>query len=269
MRVGGGAVASQRATSASKARANASSLSRSSVSPAAMAWPPKLADELGVARGDRIEHIADVHARDRACRAAQGGIIGQRKGNHRAAQPVLDAAGDQAHHALVPALIEQAPRRCARAPRAAGRAGERTAACASVCIFASMLAALLVQLIQARGQRRASSASSVEQAVDADAHVIDAAGGIQARGHPEGEVRGGEVRLGACRAAPAAHGCPARSVRRGCAAVPGDQHAVVGIERHDIGDRAQCHQVEKLARCRRRPAGQPVLIEPARSAAMT
>ena len=63
-------------TSASKARAKRSSCARSSVSPAAMAWPPKLADELRIARRDGIEHVADVDPRDRARRAAQRRRIG-------------------------------------------------------------------------------------------------------------------------------------------------------------------------------------------------
>ena len=49
-----------------------------------------------------------------------------------------------------------------------------------------------------------------------------------------------------------------------------DQHAVVGIERHDVGDRAQGHQVEQLAPPRARPAaGRRSLQQRRCSAAIT
>ena len=93
------------------------------------------ADELGMARGDGVEHVADVDAGDRARRAAQLPSPAQREGDHRPAQPVLDAARDQADDALVPARIEQAhaaalERPRARIAQAAHRGRAPPAACA-------------------------------------------------------------------------------------------------------------------------------------------
>src|SRR6185503_14957484 len=65
-------------------------------------------DQLRVARGDRIEHVADVDARHRTGRAAQGPVGGAREGDHRAADAILDAARDQTDDALVPVEIEEA-----------------------------------------------------------------------------------------------------------------------------------------------------------------
>ena len=62
-------------------------------------------DEVRVARGNAVEHVADVHARDGASRAAQARIVGARKSKHRAAHAFLDAARDEADDALVPALM--------------------------------------------------------------------------------------------------------------------------------------------------------------------
>ena len=64
-------------------------------------------DEVRVTRRNTFQSVADVDAGDGAGRAAQRTIFGARECNHRSMQPVFNPAGDQTHHALMPALVEQ------------------------------------------------------------------------------------------------------------------------------------------------------------------
>src|SRR5213595_1831967 len=134
-------------------------------------------DEIGVARRDRVEHVADVDARDRARRASQARPICEREGDHRAAQAILHPARDQPDHALVPALIEQAYAAALQRPGA----GIRQAAHRPECHLLHARfdrAALPVELIEARRERLGGGEFILEQALYADAHVVETAGGV-------------------------------------------------------------------------------------------
>ena len=85
----------------------------------------ELLDETRVARRDRVEHVANIDAGDRARRAAQRSALGARESDHRPMQPILDAPGDEPDDALMPARIEQAqPERLAAGLIEAHRRGE-------------------------------------------------------------------------------------------------------------------------------------------------
>ena len=64
--------------------------------------PAEFADQLGPARGDRIEDVTNVNSGDRARRAAQLLVTGKCEGYDRPPQPVFYTAGDEADYALVP-----------------------------------------------------------------------------------------------------------------------------------------------------------------------
>ena len=118
----------------------------------------------------------------RARRAAQRQLVRAGEGDHRAAHALLHAARDQAHHALVPAGVEQAhpgvPHLPGREVRQAAHRAERL-----VLHLRLDRAALLVELVEAHGETLGARGIVLEQALDADAHVIEAAGGVQPRRH--------------------------------------------------------------------------------------
>src|SRR6185312_14032558 len=64
-------------------------------------------DELRMAHIEAREHISDVDAGRRACRAAQLPLACDRKGDHGPADVLLDAARHEPDDALMPALIEE------------------------------------------------------------------------------------------------------------------------------------------------------------------
>ena len=59
-------------------------------------------------RRDRVEHVADVHAGDRARRALQRRCVRARQRDHRTMHAILDARSHQTDHTLMPGLVEQA-----------------------------------------------------------------------------------------------------------------------------------------------------------------
>jgi hypothetical protein len=63
--------------------------------------------QVGVALGDQVQRVAQVQAGNRAAGALQFAGVAAREGKGRAMQLFLDAAGQDADHALVPAGIEQ------------------------------------------------------------------------------------------------------------------------------------------------------------------
>src|SRR3979490_636796 len=118
-------------------------------------------------------------------------------------------------------------------------------------------APLLVGPLEPRRERLGGGEVIGEKALDADGHVVDPAGGVQARRHAKGEIGGGEIVRRAAGnaqqrtdAGPAASGANAPQPLR-------DQYAVIGIERHDVGDRAERHQVQQVRRAGGRGARKP------------
>src|ERR1700722_275495 len=151
-------------------------------------------DEVRVARGDAVEHIADVHARDGASRAAQARIVGARKSKHRAAHALLDAARDEADDTLVPALIVET--HAAPLQRAPALLVETLHGGERIGLHARLdRAALAIEPVEAAGKRHRLALLVRQQTLDADLHVIDATGGVQPRRDREGKVRRGEMRL--------------------------------------------------------------------------
>ncbi len=101
------------------------------------------------------------------------------------------AACDEAYYALVPAFVVEADAtaldRWARVAQLA-HGGQRFGLHARFD-----RAAFFVQFVQARRQLCCCLNVVGEQATDADAHVVEAAGGVEARGDAECQVGGGEI----------------------------------------------------------------------------
>ena len=63
--------------------------------------PAKAAQHLGLTLGHQVERIAQMEARDRTARALEQPVGTAREDEGRPMQPVLQAAGDDADHALM------------------------------------------------------------------------------------------------------------------------------------------------------------------------
>ena len=107
-------------------------------------------------------------------------------------------------------------------------------------------AALDIELVEPRGQRQRFGIRVAEQATNTDRHVIETSGGVQARTDGKAEIRGRE----AGHIAPGDGQQRANARHRAAGANPPNalrhQHAVVGVERHQVGHRAERDQVEEI-----------------------
>ncbi len=230
-----------RATASNAPRSAGSAASRS-VSPAANAWPPK--------RDDACR--ARAWRRGRARRA---GGSRRSSGRSRAARRRLPRAKTMAgrwkrslsREATMPTTpwchSAGTGTACTASSRRRRRAAARSAS-ASSCIVASMSR-------RSRFRRSSSAASGAprrrvgQQAADAERHVGEASGGVEARSGDEAQVEGrgppriapgdreqrGDARLRAA-------GAQAREALL-------DEDAVGLVEAHDVGHRAERHQVEE------------------------
>ncbi len=254
--------AAQAATSSSKARAKKSSRQRSSVRPAAMAWPPNLPMSCGwrasrLASTSRMWIPGTERAEPRSCPSPASG-----ERDHRPADPILDAARHQPDDALVPTLIEEADAAALQGARA--RIAQPAYGRERLRLHARLdRPPLVIELIEARRRARRQPASS-----SASRHWIPT---VMSSRRPAALSRGatpkarsaamrlserpsGDVEQGADAGGTAAGADALQSLR--------DEHAVVGIERHEIGDRTQGHEIEELRGAGSTGRRQPLLIEP-------
>ena len=117
--------------------------------------------------------------------------------------------------------------------------------------------ALIVR--QPFGKLRRADEIVSQQAFDAEPHVVEAAGRVDARGECERKIGCDQPRhVAAGHAAKRGDAC-ARAAGADAAQASGDEHAIVRIERHEIGDRAERDEIEQrrkigLGRSRVTPA---------------
>ena len=186
--------------------------------------------------------IADVEPLDGAggtlelpwCRVA-----GVRKGDGRPVEALAHAAGDDADHALMPTGVIDAD----RAAALLGGRHQRLGVLRHHLLDATPHD---VQLVKAGGQGAGFGQVGSQQALDADAHVLQAAGGVQARRQGEPQVRGAQARR---RTPSHFHECgqarPRPAAAHSAQAVV-CQDAVVAVQRHDVGDGAQGDEIEPM-----------------------
>ena len=152
----------------------------------------------GVALGHQVERVAQVEAGDRAARALELVLLARRlAGREHEGRPVklvLDARGDDADHAFVEVGVEHADRRRRLLAFLEQRFGHRQRLLAHVAFD---LAPLAVDAVQRARQFVGARGVVGEQAFDAQRHVGQPAGGVDARAEREAEVEGGG-RLRAC-----------------------------------------------------------------------
>ncbi len=199
-----------------------------------------------VALGHEVERVAQVKAGDGAARALElvlaAGRLARREDEGRAVQPVLQPRGDDADHALVEVGVEHAQRGRRLLAGLEQRLGQLQRLLAHAALD---LAALAVDGVEALRQFGAARRVVGQQAFDAERHVRQPAGRIDARPEREAEVEGGGRRG----SRPAAANSAARPQRQRAGADAAqalrDQAPVVGVEPDHVGHRAQRHQVEQ------------------------
>ena len=197
----------------------------------------------GVALGHQVQRIAQVKAGDRAARALELVLLARRLAGRehegRAVQLVLDARGDDAHHAFVEVGVEHAD----GGGRLLAFVEQRFHDLHRLLAHAALdVAALAVDRVQRARQLVAARRVVGQQAFDAQRHVRQPAGGVDARAEREAEVeRGGDLRVARRRreqaGQPAGQGAGADALQ-----ALGDQPPVVGVELDHVGHGAQRHQ---------------------------
>ena len=137
-----------------------------------------------VALGDEVERIAQMQTGNRAARTFQFAGAAAGKDEGRPMQLFLDATGDDADHALVPAGVEQ---RQAGAGTGVDVGEDDRRGVLHVGLDTAPLAVDGVEFLgDVEGARNVVAA----QAFDAQRHVGEAAGGVEARPEREAEVEG-------------------------------------------------------------------------------
>ena len=209
--------------------------------------PAEFFHQSRLARRDRFQQVADVQPVDRARRAAQFSVFARRERHRRPLKPLAHARRDQPDHALVPAALKQAETVAAFAAALQFRDGFHRLALHRL-FYAAPFAVHRVQ--RARVFMRAGRVFG-QQAFNAGGNVIQPAGRVDARRDQKTE----RARIGLRAVAPgdfqqranagaAAPGANARNPLR-------DQDAVVGVQRHQVGDRADRDQVQVFGEVRR------------------
>ncbi len=100
--------------------------------------------------------------------------------------------------------------------------------------------------IETRGKRHRFGIGLRQQTSNADRHVIESSGRIQTRTDGEAEIGGGERAHRAFADFEQRANARHRAPRTNAPDALRHQHAVVHIERHEIRDRAERHQIEKI-----------------------
>ncbi|MNJ50847.1 hypothetical protein D3C77_461350 [compost metagenome] len=199
----------------------------------------ELADQLRVARRHGIQGVTNVKARHRTGRTLEHAIPRIGKGNGWPVIAFFEARGKNTDHTLVPVWLEQAQAKGHRLQRQVFELGQRFALHALFDGFA-----ILVQFVQLPGHLSSQVRIIAKQALDPQAHVIEATGGIEPWPENKAQVSGGDTHV----IAPSHF--QNRLEPRTCAASTNalqtlmHEDTVVGIQRHHVGDTAQCHQVE-------------------------
>ena len=195
--------------------------------------------------------VADVQARNRA-----GGTLEQvrrrvvvREDHRRAVVALAQSRRDDAYHALVPAGLVDADRRVHGV--AYGLFFDQRQRIGAH--FRFDLPPIDVQRIERLGRLARFGGVLFEQARDAQRHVLQPSGGVQARADGEAQVRGGELRLRPpgdlhqrlnARPRPAGANAPQALMH---------QDAVVAVERNDVGHGAHGDEIEPVGQVRFRP----------------
>jgi hypothetical protein len=212
--------------------------------------PAKAQQQARRALGHQIEGVAQVQAGDRTARALDLAAVAAGKGKHRAMQFLLDARGDDADDALVPVGVEQRHRGAPAASRQPSRqvGGRHRPWRAAQRLFLHArfdLAPLAIERVELLRDVHRPSLVVGDQAFDAQRHVGQAAGGVEARADHETEVDARRLRRVASGGAKNGAQAGRQPALPDALQALADEHAVVVVEFDDVGDGAERDQVEQ------------------------
>ena len=197
--------------------------------------------------GARVERRVQVECGDRPAGALPA--VARAGDQHdRPVEPLHEPGGDDADHALVPVFV---PEHVAAAaplglrPRLDARDG--------VALHPVLdRLPLAVQALELPGQPPGLLGVLREQQVERDVRTVQPSGGVDPRREPEGDRRG--IDGGRIHARGLHEGAQARTAGAGeLTKARCGESAVLVLQRHDVGDRGEPHEVE-LA-CQRRVLG--------------
>ena len=213
----------------------------------------KFAQQIGVALGHCVQRVADVQTRHRARRALDFILARLGEDDHRPVQAVLDPRGEDADHPRMPVRLEQA--QAHGQPGVLGQFHFVEDEHRFGLHFRLDITPLAIQFVQPLRQQQGRVRVVGEQAFDAQRHVLQPPGGIQPWAEGEAQIRRHQLLR-------AALGDADQRTDAGTALAPadarqalGDEDAVVVLQRHHVGHRAQRHQIQQ--------AGQVGLIDAA------
>ena len=213
--------------------------------------PAKFPDQRRMAFADQVQRVAQMQCGDGAPGAFQLPVVRAREGDRRAMEFILEARREDADHALVPGFVEQY--QAGRFDRLRTGTMVRMAHPAidllqrrqrAVLHLRFDAASFAVQRVQPCCDLHRGLRIVGQQAVDAQAHVVQPARRIQARPDGEAQILAGgflrffprnmQQRVDARAGAPGADALQAML----------HEDAVVLVQLYHIGDRSQRDQIE-------------------------
>ena len=194
-----------------------------------------------IQRIETFQRVAHMQALNRAARAFQRAVARGGERNHRAVEALFNARRQNADHALMPLgmVHRQATRQRVAAALQFFAQGQRFGLHSLLNLFTC-----LVQGVQLVGQHARLTEVVAQQQRDANGHIVQSSGRVQARPERKAQI--------ACRQLErVAVGNfqqrldPRTALARPdtAQALPG-QNTVIGIERHHVRDGTQRHQIE-------------------------
>ena len=215
--------------------------------------------QAGIVRGHRVQRVAYMQSGHRARGALDLAFAGRREGDDRPVRALAQARGEDAGNTLVPAGVVQA-----KPPRQTRRIGIDAQPLERHQRFLLHdrldLAAFAVELVEFAGHAPRRLGVFTHQALDTGRHVGQPAGGVQTRTDREAQVGGNRARDVAPGHLQQRFHARTRAPGTDTPQTLLDENAVVAVERHDIGNGAERHQVEQI---RQRWLGARRGLEPA------
>ncbi len=191
------------------------------------------------------QHIADMQARNRPRRATQltAARLGRCQRDHRTMQAVFEFGCHQTDHARVPFGIEQACSHRQCAVRIQHHLGNGLLGIVGHQLLHR--AALGIDFFQRAGDLARLAPVFAEQQFDAQRHVFEPAGRVQPRPQRKPDIAGAQSRH--ITAAGIDQGAQPDAALALAQTTQASRHqrTIIGVQRHQIGDGADCDQIQQ------------------------
>src|SRR6266849_1164395 len=203
--------------------------------------PAKAQEQVRFALRDEIQSVAQMQAENGAARAADLAGAGRGEGEGRAVVAILDAPGENAHYALVPARVIQAD---------AGGVAHRELRHQEIGLRLHAgfdRAPLAVEVVELPRDIEGAPAIVRYQALDPQAHIGQTSGRVEPRPEQKSEIESARARRIAAGSGKEGAHAFLHAARADAPQALRDQDAIVEIEWHDVCDRAERDKVEHAA----------------------